>query len=158
MKTCKIHGELSPENIKSGVYRGKKYSKCRLCENERSRVYTKKIYADPELVAKKHARDKARWQTKKAEITAKWQTPEARAKRKAQYKEYAPRYRESCNQKQQQYRENLGDHYVKKLIQNGNKDIKFNLIPPALVELKRSVIQLKRAIKMKKVAGANNEK
>ena len=42
-KICKIHGELKEKDIKSGIYRNKKYRKCRMCENDRSKEYREKL-------------------------------------------------------------------------------------------------------------------
>jgi len=145
---CKIHGELAESEIKHGVYRSKKYRKCSHCELERSRKYHAKKYKDEEWVKEKHERDKKRWEEKKAEITLKRQNPESLAKRRAAYKKLAERYRDKCNAKQKEYRETLHDHYVKKIIQNGDKSIRIADIPPGMVMLKRAIMQAKKAIKI----------
>lgn len=146
-KECKAHGVLAIENMKVGIYRGKRYIKCRFCENERARAYTKRKYNDPEFVKKKHERDKKRWEEKKEEITKKRQQPEALEKRRNAYHRNLDKYREECREKQQRYRDNLHTHYIKKIIKNDDKTIKFSAIPKEMVDLKRAIMQLKKGIK-----------
>lgn len=157
-KICKVHGELQKSEIKSGIYRGKKYRKCKYCELERSRKYHTEKYNDPEWVKQKHAKDKKRWDEKKEQITEKRQTPESLQKRRDAYKKLAPRYREKCNKKQKEYRDTLHDHYVKKTIQNGDKSIKFDSIPESMVNLKRSLMMLRRGIKNKQISNIGEKK
>jgi hypothetical protein len=144
---CKVHGALTEASIKKGIYRGKPYRKCLACELARSRAYHKKKYADPEYIKKKHARDKARWEAKKPEIKAKRATPEAKAKRREAYKVLAPRYREKFNATQRVYRETLHDSYIRKMIQDGNKELKFADIPQSLVNFKRTLILARKRMK-----------
>jgi len=155
LKICSKHGELNESGVRGGVYKGKKYLKCRQCEIDRAREYTKKIYEDAEKIKKKHANDKKRWETKKNEITLQRQKPESLEKRRDAYKKLAPRYREKCNEKQKKYREELHDSYVKKVIQNGNKSIKFDAIPQGMINLKRSIMMLKKSISRKNIIGDN---
>lgn len=150
IKTCTIHGELTAAQCKMGTYNDKPYVKCHACELERSRVYHKKKYEDPEWVEKKHAADKKHWEENKDAIIKRRQRPEARVKRKENYTKYNERHRNDCNKKQQQYRDTLHDHYMKKIIQNGDKSIKFDDIPDAMVELKRATMMIKRGIKQKR--------
>lgn len=145
---CKKHGELKKDDIKSGKYRNKNYRKCRLCERDRARDYTKRVNADPEKRKHRLDKDKNYWKENKDAITKRRQQPEVLEKRRKWHKENAGRYAEGYKLKQQKYKQELHDAYVKKIIQNGNKDLKFNEIPPAMVELKRAVMSLKRGIKL----------
>jgi hypothetical protein len=146
-KTCKIHGELTQKDIKSGIYRGKKYVKCRPCEIERSRKYHAKKYQDEEWVKEKHKRDQIRWETKKEEITKKRQTPEAMEKRRASYARHNELYRESYIKKQRNYRENLHDSYIKRLVRNGKKEADSVPLPQSMIDFKKVLITAKRRIK-----------
>lgn len=147
VKICQIHGELSADQVKQGVYRGKKYKKCKQCEQARGVEYHKRLYADPEKAEAKRAKDRAYWAENKEKVSARRQLPERQAKRRETYKANQSHYNRNCKEKQQKYRDELHDHYIKKLIQNGDKSIKWEHIPPALVEFKRSLMQLKTTIK-----------
>lgn len=147
VKICSKHGDLTEDDLKKGIYKGKRYRKCKHCELERSRAYHEQKYNDPEWVAEKHARDKKRWEEKKDEITKQRQSPEKMEMRRETYRRLAPRYRERCNAKQQEYRDTLHDHYIKKCIQNGDKSLRMNDIPKGMVELKRSIMILKKGIR-----------
>lgn len=151
IKVCAKHGELSEKDVKQGVYKGKKYRKCKYCELERSRKYHGKMYENEEWVKKKHATDKERWEKKKEEIKLKRQKPSALEKRRLTYAENPDKYRTKCNDKQKEYRETLHDHYVKKCIQNNDKELKFNKIPQSMINLKRSLMMLKKGIKSSQI-------
>lgn len=148
VKICQIHGELSADQVKQGVYRGKKYKKCKQCEQARGVEYHKRLYADPEKAESKRAKDRAYWAENKEKVTAKRQLPERQAKRRETYKANQSHYNRLCKEKQQKYRDELHDHYIKKLIQNGDKSIKWDDIPPMMVEFKRTLIKLKKGIKL----------
>jgi hypothetical protein len=148
-KICKKHGKLSTENIKTGIYKSKRYYKCRLCEIERSRKYYSKMYQNPDFIIKKHEMDRLRWIEKKEEISEKRKTPEIVQKRKKSQKVYYNNNRKYYLEKQSFYKKNLSDCYVKKIIQNNDKSIKFSQIPKELVELKISLILFKKGIKNK---------
>ena len=141
MKKCNKHGELKDSDIKSGVYKGKPYKKCRICENARAKAYAKK---NKEKVKEK---DKKYWVEKKEIITKRRQAPEKLAKRREWDKnnrdKYAPYYRE----KQAKYRDELATPYIKKRIQNGDKMIAFSDITDSMVELQRAIFKTKSAIK-----------
>ena len=146
-KTCTIHGDLSEKEIKSGVYRGKKYYKCRHCEIERSRKYHAKKYQDKDWVNAKHAKDKARWETKKEEIKKKRKTPEAMQKRRKTYAAHNEKYRESYIKKQRNYRDTLHDSYIKRLVRNGKKEADSFPLPKSMIEFKKAILLAKRKIK-----------
>lgn len=150
IKICKKHGELSENDVRGGIYKGRKYIKCKQCETERSRIYSKKLYLDPDLVKIKHERDKARWENKKHEITLKRQQPDALEKRKEAYRKNIDKYRSFYKGKQKKYRDELHDTYIKKIIQNGNSLIRFDSISRQIVDLKRSLMILKKGIKTMK--------
>jgi hypothetical protein len=159
-KICKIHGELSPDLIKSGVYKGKPYRKCKQCEYERGVIYHKKQREDIEKLEAKRLKDKAYWEANKTKIKERRLTPESQARRKASYPIYNERYRTKYKEKQAEYRDNLHDSYIKKLIQNGDKNIKIDSIPQSIIEFKRSLIKLKKGIKtenINQVKGKINE-
>jgi hypothetical protein len=145
-KKCKVHGDLTTlAQLKCGVYKGKKYKKCRQCENERVKKFAEKNRD------KLRAKDRKYWSEKKEEITKRRQAPDKLAKRREWGKEnkekYAPYYRE----KQLKYKMTLADPYIKKRIQNGNKDILWDQITPGMVELQRAIFKAKGAIKIKQL-------
>jgi hypothetical protein len=140
-KRCAKHGELSASQIKSGVYRGKKYNKCRKCENERFKKYRDKN------AEKLNEKDKAYWKENKPKITERRQAPERLAKRREWAQQNKDRYASYYAAKQKKYESELADPYIKKRIQNGNKLIRFDMIPNSLVELQRAIIKARRGIK-----------
>lgn len=146
-KTCLVHGVLKASDIKSGVYRGKKYNKCRLCDNERSKRRYDAIHKDAELHQKEKQRHKDYWAKNKTKIAQQRIARDEPAKRRETYQKYAPRYRAKCNAKQKEYREQLHDTYIRKMIQDGNKELKFSDIPQSLVEFKRSLILMRKKMK-----------
>lgn len=149
IKKCAKHGDLIAKDVKAGIYKGKKYKKCRKCENERVKKYYAKLYSDPETHNKLKEKDKAYWKENKEKIKEKrLKNGDAESRRKA-YKKYLPRYREHCNAKQKQYREELHDTYIRKIIQNGDKNITFDMIPQSMVNLKRTIMLAKKAIARK---------
>lgn len=147
IKVCKKHGNLTVEQLDTGIYKGKKYYKCKKCEKQRKKLYWEKKYQDSEYMNKKKKRDNARWKLKKNEITEKRKTSEARHKRKIFYQENIEKYRGLYKVKQKHYRENLHDSYVRRIIQDGEKSIKFKMITPEMINLKRAIILLRRGIK-----------
>lgn len=147
LKICKKHGELTKEDLKTGVYKGKKYRKCKKCESERVKEYYKKIYADTEKHAKLKQKDKDYWSKNKDSIKKRRVENDDPGKRREQYKKYAPRYREKCNEKQKEYRETLSDVYMRKIIQCGNKNIPLMSIPQSMIKLKRTIMLAKKSIK-----------
>ena len=152
VKVCKIHGDLVEQDVQQGVYKGKKYKKCKLCELDRSRRYHAEKYQDEEWVKEKHERDRQRWIEKKDEITEKRQQPEARLKRRETYqKYYEAGHREYCKEKQKVYRETLHDSYVKKCIQDGDKSLRMADIPQSMIELKRSIMMLKKGVRQQQI-------
>ncbi len=154
MKQCKIHGPLEATDLKIGIYKGKKYKKCKKCELIRSRAYYKKKYQDKEFVALKNENDRKRWKENKETITKKRQTPESKAKRNQWYQDNVDKERTRYRKKQTKYKDELHDTYVKKVIQSGDKNLKFSNIPPQLVAFKRSLMLLKRGIRNKKIDNA----
>lgn len=151
VKTCQKHGELKVEDLKQGIYKGKKYRKCKYCETERSREYTKKIYADKELLKKKHQAHKDRWKNLKEEITKRRQKPECLEKRREWYAKNIDSQREVSIKKGKEYRDKLHDTYIKKIIKGDNKNISHDDIPQSLVDLKRSLMLCRKSIKNKTI-------
>lgn len=142
---CKEHGELTEEKIKISTTRGKKYMKCRACENVRARAYHLKNKE------KRNEKAKQYYEKNKEMITAK-----RKAKPQTIIRKYA--YPDYTRDKQNQYRQELNDTYIKKLIKNDDKNISHDDIPAELVDLKRSVVQMKRTIKMMAICDEKIEK
>ena len=149
-KTCKNHGILTEKDIRGGIYKGKKYWKCRQCELDRSRKYHTKMRTDNDWVVNKRKSDKDRWERKKPQIVAKRKTTEFLEQRRKWYEENITRERERYKIINQNQRKELSDNYVKKSIQNGDYKLKFNLIPNSLVELKRAIMLARRKIKLER--------
>jgi hypothetical protein len=147
VKICKIHGELTIDQCKTGIYRNRRYIKCRPCEVERSRRYMEKKYADPAWVEKKHEYDKKQWQLNKDYRTEQRRTPEAIARRRAWFERNKQRGYEYRLKKQKEYRETLHDHYVNKNLLTRQKGVKFASIPKEITELKRILMLINREIK-----------
>lgn len=147
IKICKKHGDLTIKDLKTGIYKGKKYKKCKKCELERSRVYREKLYSDPATHEKEKQRNKKYWEENKQEIKQRRIKNNDPEKRRNQYKKYATKYRDYCNSKQKEYRENLHDSYIRKIIQNGDKNIPLMSIPPGMIKLKRAIIMARKAIR-----------
>jgi len=137
---------LTAKDVKTGIYKGKRYKKCRQCEHERVKKYYAKIYADPDSYNKLKEKDKTYWKENKDKIKERRIKNDDAESRRKTYKKYAPRYREKCNTKQKQYREELHDTYIRKMIQNGDKNITFDMIPQSMVNLKRTILLAKKAI------------
>jgi hypothetical protein len=145
-KNCKIHGDISGDDIYDKTFKSKRIIKCKLCIKIKNDKYYKKVYQDENKVAEKKQRDKDRWKERKTEITAKRKQPEALAKRRDAYQKNIEKYRTKCNEKQKIYREQLHDVYIKKIIQNGDKNIPLDRIPRSLIEFKRAIIRFKKGI------------
>lgn len=145
-KKCKVHGDLTTlKQLKCGVYRGKPYKKCRQCENERVKKYSDKNRE------KLNEKDRKYWAEKKEQITKRRKEPEKLAKRREWAHENKERYAPYYRAKQIKYKETLADPYIKKRIQNGNKDILMSMITPGMVSLQRAIFQAKGAIKVKQM-------
>lgn len=145
-KTCSKHGELKRADIKTGIYRGKRYIKCRLCELERSREYSKRIYGDENLHEAKKQKDRDYWKEKKDEITQRRKKPEALQKRRDWHNENKERYNAIYRERQREYREGLADTYVRRIIRNNDKNLSFSAIPESMLDLKRALMALKREL------------
>lgn len=148
IKTCKIHGELKQNEIKSGIYKNKKYRKCLYCERERSRKYYSKKYEDNGFVEEKRGKDRKYWSENKAKITQRRRSNGALEKRREWYQDNILRERNRVTIKNKEYRNNLDDVYVKKIIRNGDPIIRSSHIPNSMVELKRAIMLVKRKIKL----------
>jgi hypothetical protein len=151
IKNCKVHGDVSNDDIyikryrKNGIWKHTIY--CKKCIHAKNAKYYDKKMQNPDYVAKKKELDKKRWLNKKPEITEKRRQPERLAKRRDAYYAKQEYYQEKCSAKQKKYRENLHDSYIRRLIQDGNKELKFAAIPDSLVRFKRTLMQCKKAIK-----------
>ncbi len=147
IKVCKKHGDLTINDLSIGVYKNKKYKKCKKCENDRSVIYREKIRANSILHEIEKQKDRDYWTNNKDKIKQRRIKNCDPVKKRMQYKKYSLRYREHYNQKQKEYRENLSDTYIRKIIQNGNKNITFMSIPEGMIKLKRSIVLARRSIK-----------
>ncbi len=146
-KECKHHGLVKGDDVYERTYQGKVVTKCKLCINLKNKKYNEQFYKDEEKVKAKRERDNKRWATHKEEITEKRKAPERLEKRREAYHAKGDYYRDKCNQKQKVYRENLHDVYIKKIIQNGDKNITFESIPKSMIEFKRTLMNFKKSIK-----------
>lgn len=144
-RRCGKHGDLTIEHVAVTQYKGKTQYQCRQCNRERAR----KHYANPEKRAKKQEKDRKYWEENKKAIMERRKRTQCNDKRRLAYCRNADAYRQQCNAKQAEYRRTLSDSYIKKLIQNGDKEIKFEDIPDSLVRLAREKVRLRREIKRK---------
>lgn len=155
MKICKIHGYLKEVQVKCGVYKGKPYRKCRQCENERAKKYAEKNRE------KLREKDRKYWAEHKEEISEKRREPERLERRREWGKENYERYADYYREKQAKYNAELADPYIKKVIQNGNKNIAMRDIPPVMIELQRAIMTVNRRIREKRITDkiglVNNE-
>lgn len=143
-KTCKIHGELTPDLIQSLVNkRGYPFTRCRLCERERNKRY--RIQNREKI----RERERQYWENNKEAIKEKRILNNHMTSTDC-YHANPKKYREHYRAVQKKYRDELHDSYVKKCLQDGNKELKFDDFSPDMVELKRSVMQLKRETKKTK--------
>jgi len=147
VKSCSKHGPLTETDIRIDTWKNKVYRRCKKCIYEKNLKYFSKQATNEEYMKKKRERDALYWIKNKDEIMKKRVARDDNGKRRESYKINAEKYREIYKIKQQTYRDNLSDSYIRKIIQNGNKDIKFKDIPQALIECKRSCILLKKALK-----------
>lgn len=153
MKVCKKHGYLTEDKIKSGIYKGKKYRKCRECENERAKVYVAK---NKEKIKVK---EKAYWTKNKEKIQEKRALPENIEKNKKWREANKGKYNEHHKIKQREYRAELADTYIRRKIINGNQYIHAQDIPDTMVDLARANIHAKRRmyeLKILKKMGLEN--
>lgn len=125
---------MPEREIKESICRGRKYIKCRICERERARIY----YNNNK--EKRNAADRKYFAENKEAILAK-RKANPLIRRRYYYNDYS-------REKQNQYRDELHDSYIKKLIKNDDKNMSTDDIPAELIDLKRSVVQIKRTIKM----------
>lgn len=144
IKICAKHGE---QNYKVWPYKNKLMKRCRLCLHEKNKRYQAKIKNDPLRLEENRARHREYWAENKETIKKKRDTPERKEKERLTRRTHFNKYREQYKAKQQHYRDNLSDTYVKRILQGGNKDLKFNDIPEPLVEAKRAVMLLKKGLK-----------
>lgn len=152
VKRCSKHGDLKRSDLKTGIYRGKQYRKCKHCELDRSRKYRANVLLDEQKHEKMKEKDRNYWAQRKAEISERRRSPEALQKRREWHnkEENRERYNEKYRVRQRQYREELSDTYVRRIIQNGDKNIKFCAITQSMIEFKRSLIGLKRGITLQR--------
>lgn len=147
IKNCAKHGALFADDIRIDTWGKKVYRRCKKCVLERSRRYEARVKQIPEKVIAKKQRRASEWRRNKERIMQERQTTEYKNKRK----EWRERNKERLNpifrEKQKSYRENLADPHIRKLIQNGDKKIRIADIPKSLVDLKRSLLLLKKGIK-----------
>ena len=148
VKTCYQHGELHAGQVYARAYTRKgvtkHYLECRQCLKQRSRQY-RVMHREAEL-----ERDRQYWAKHKAALTAKRTTAEAKAKRRNWYAnspEQQAKAVERAKIRNKADRDALADTYIRKLIQNGDKTIKWNTIPQELLDYKRTLIELKQAVK-----------
>ncbi len=146
-KECKYHGLVSGENVYDRTYKGRRIIKCKLCINDKNKKYYDKLYQDDLKAQAKRDKDNKYWKDNKEKITEKRKAPARLALRRDAYHRNADYYREKCNAKQKAYRENLHDSYIKKIIQDGDKNISFNDIPQSLIDFKRTIMNFKKSIR-----------
>lgn len=129
VRICKVHGRLTFDQC--GLKNKKPYY-CKFClKAYRSTPEYKKAKA---LAAKKYReKDPERYQR-------------INTKHRRKYKERVNDLNKAIIRR---HREELGDHYIKKLISQ-NLGIKCGEISKELIECKREIVKLKRAIKEKK--------
>ena len=151
IKTCKIHGDLTLKDLKIGKYKNKTYRKCHKCELDRSKKYYAKIFADIDLRDKKRKKDHDYWENNKDKIKKRRKENFDKIKNNEQREKYSTYYKSHWNEKQKSYRNDLHDTYLKRLIQNGNKNIPLHSIPKEMIELKRSLVKVKRFMKFMRI-------
>lgn len=148
VKNCQKHGQLILSQVHVYKYKGRTLRQCLLCKRDRSR----KHYADPFNREKKNTKDRQHWAENKETITKRRQDGNYNDNRRKAYHKNPERYREASNVKQQVYRDNLHDTYIKRIIQNGDKNIPLDSIPDGMVKLKRAIMMLKKGIRNKQTS------
>lgn len=149
IKVCPKHGDLIQDDIKVWKYKNKTYRRCKKCISEKNSRYQEKMRNNAEWVAKKKEKDNARWSANKQQITEKRRQPEALKLRKEWYQENKERLCPTYREKQINYRKSLHDTYIRKIIQAGDKSLKFSNIPQSLVDFKRTIMQAKKFLQAK---------
>jgi len=147
IKVCKKHGDLTINDLSIGVYKNKKYQRCKQCAKDRCAIYNKKINENEILNEIKKQKNKDYWANNKDKIKQRRIKNCDPEKKREQHKKYASYYNKHWNKKQKEYRENLSDTYIRRVIQNGDKNIKLMSIPEGMIKLKRSIILARRSIK-----------
>jgi hypothetical protein len=146
VKICKVHGELTEKDC-TLISPSKKYLRCKKCKYEGTNAWRKdnreKLNAICRLYAKKNR--------KKISLKDKIY----RKKNKEKYQEYQNKWRkknpekvnraESKRAKKQS--ENLTDNYIKRRLYNSRFKLSATLIPKDLINLKRTLILIKRKTK-----------
>lgn len=143
VKNCGKHGQLTLDQVHVYQYKGRTLRQCLQCKRDRAR----KHYDNPINREKKNEKDRQHWAENKETITKRRKEGDYNENRRKYYQKNIEKYREICNEKQKVYRENMHSTYVRKIIQNGDKDIPLGLIPDSMVELKRSIMMLKKGIR-----------
>ncbi len=147
IKKCTKHGDLTAEQIYTWKYKNKTMSRCHQCILDKNKKNREEWMKNPENVEKKRQRDNERYAKNRDLICARRQSEEGKAARREYYKKHAQKYRDEYKVKQQKYRENLDNAYVKRMIRNNDKDLNGIQIHPKMIELKRTLLDIKRKLK-----------
>lgn len=150
IKICKIHGELTTEQVYTYFHKGnnKIITACKLC----SRASNKKLYRSEKHQAKKNTpeeREKHRLRNITYRATTHFIEKKNSQKFKEYYKERYKKNRSALMEKSKIESENLTDAYIRTLL-NKDPKVKLGNMGPGLIELKRILIKLKRALKEKR--------
>jgi transposase-like protein len=138
---CKKHGKLSQDNlIKKGKNKnGSQRFRCKQCMKGLHRAYYEKN-------KDKLLRKTKQYREENKELVKKWKRNDQIINRE----KYRPRKRERDKKANRHAVKNLTDTYIKHLLTK-KSDIKYKDIPQPLIDLKRTVMKIKRLIKRNKI-------